>query len=253
MCADSTDWDTAADDWSRQLNAGFDRVREEYNWPAFVDLLGPLDGRDVIDLGCGNGAMTRRLATHASRVTGLDTSRKMIVSAQRENAAPNIRYDVVCADAPFALQQRESADLIVGFMLLMSTRRLEPVAFGAERALRPGGRLCLALLHPCFSHGGMEWAKCDGAHAINLFRYSSRSDVPGVVRFQTAREAGRAGFSVKRQERTLEDTLRPFLSAGLRLSALHEPVPSAEAVAQNGHLRRWRNVAPAFLHLVFEK
>ncbi|WP_430450087.1 class I SAM-dependent methyltransferase [Rhodophyticola sp.] len=246
-------WDASAVDWSAQLRAGYDRVREEYNWPAFLRLLGPLDGLDVVDVGCGDGEMTRRLRAAGARIVGLDPSAEMISAARAATGDAAIRYETVPADAPTAGLSNGSMDLVIGFMVVMSARDLDALAAGAARVLRPGGRLCLALLHPCFSHSGMRWSKSEGRRILELLSYDSRRDVLGTVRFQGAQERGKPGFVVLRQERTLADTLAPFLAAGLRLADLTEPRPTATDVVANKHLRRWRTVAPAFLHLAFER
>ncbi|MEP4197760.1 MAG: class I SAM-dependent methyltransferase [Aliishimia sp.] len=248
------DWDTAAIDWSSQLSAGYDRVREEYNWPAFVSMLGPVSGKTIVDLGCGDGDVTRRLAHGGATVIGIDPSEQMIATATALTQSPDIRYAVVPQDAPFEGMAIASADFVVSFMGVMSMRDLKPIAAGAVHVLRPGGRLVMALLHPCFSHSGMAWRKdSDGRILLELSSYATSRDVPGSITFQTAQETHGRSFAVRRQERTLSSVLAPFLSENLRLTRLEEPQPAAEAVEANRHLRRWRYVAPAFLHLEFQK
>lgn len=247
-------WDAAATDWSRQLGAGYDRVREEYNWPAFADMLGSVDGLTVIDLGCGDGDVTRRLARGGAKAIGLDPSKQMITAATALTQSGDIRYATVPPQAPFKGLATGCADLVVSFMGVMSMRDLTPIAVGAARVLRPGGRLALSLLHPCFSHSGMAWRKNGGGQILlELSRYATSLDVPGSITFQTARETDGTSFAVRRQERTLSSVLTPFLSAKLRLTRFEEPQPDAEAVGANRHLRRWRDVAPAFLHLEFQR
>jgi SAM-dependent methyltransferase len=248
------DWDAAAMDWSSQLTAGYDRVREEYNWPAFEAMIGLVTGLEVVDLGCGDGDVTRRLARSGATVTGIDPSEQMIAVARALTQSGDIHYEVVPQEAPFAGLPNSSTDLVVSFMGVMSMRDLTPIAVGAARVLRPGGRLALALLHPCFSHSGMAWRKNnDGSILLELSRYATVSDVPGSITFQTTRENDGSSFAVSRQERTLSSVLTPFLSENLHLTSFEEPQPSAEAVETNRHLRRWRDVAPAFLHLEFKR
>lgn len=51
--------------------------------------------RSVLDFGCGEGLLTRRLAAHAGRVTGVDVSPEMIARARTLATSP---IDYVCGD-----------------------------------------------------------------------------------------------------------------------------------------------------------
>jgi ubiquinone/menaquinone biosynthesis C-methylase UbiE len=47
---------------------------------AVLDLAGPLDGRDVLDVGCGDGAYALAAARAVARVTGLDRAAAVLVA-----------------------------------------------------------------------------------------------------------------------------------------------------------------------------
>jgi len=64
----------------------------------------------VLDIGCGNGSLTRDLAKKAKRVVGIDCNEKYIAQAKKNNGAANIEYvlgDVVVYDF------REKFDVLV--------------------------------------------------------------------------------------------------------------------------------------------
>ena len=46
-------WNENADQWTRDVRAGFDVYRDKFTFPAFLDALPEIDGLDVIDFGCG--------------------------------------------------------------------------------------------------------------------------------------------------------------------------------------------------------
>jgi 2-polyprenyl-3-methyl-5-hydroxy-6-metoxy-1,4-benzoquinol methylase len=50
-------------------------------WPTVARLLPELDGRDVVDLGCGFGAFARWAAERGARVDAFDLSRRMLARA----------------------------------------------------------------------------------------------------------------------------------------------------------------------------
>ena len=88
-------WDGNAVQWISDVQAGYDRFREAYTFPAFLDFLPDIAGREVIDLGCGEGSNTRRLAALGARMTGIDIAQRLIAEAHRQEAVRSlgIRYE----------------------------------------------------------------------------------------------------------------------------------------------------------------
>ncbi len=74
---------------SNTYNVVWDRRQRE-----LVDrALGSLEGRSVVDIGCGTGRMTRYFAERgAAHVTGLDFSEATLAMARAETTSPNIDY-----------------------------------------------------------------------------------------------------------------------------------------------------------------
>jgi 2-polyprenyl-3-methyl-5-hydroxy-6-metoxy-1,4-benzoquinol methylase len=67
-------WDRNATLWAERVRSGVDRYRAVFNDPSFLAELPDVAGREVIDLGCGEGATTRSIARCGARVTGIDLS-----------------------------------------------------------------------------------------------------------------------------------------------------------------------------------
>ena len=49
---------------------------------AALDLLDPQPGEAILDIGCGEGALTARIAERGARVVGIDNSPEMVAAAQ---------------------------------------------------------------------------------------------------------------------------------------------------------------------------
>jgi trans-aconitate methyltransferase len=100
-----------------------------------IELLAPQPGERVLDLGCGTGDLTARLAEHGAHVTGVDASSEMVNEARRKH--PSLELNL--ADGQELRFEREF-DGVFSNAALHWMPRADAVAEGVARALRPGGR-----------------------------------------------------------------------------------------------------------------
>ena len=75
-------WDDNADVWTEHVRKGWDSYREHLNNPAFLKLIGNLNGKTVLDAGCGEGYNTRIFARMGAKMTGIDVSPRLIEHAR---------------------------------------------------------------------------------------------------------------------------------------------------------------------------
>ena len=101
-----------------------------------VDLLGPKPGERILDLGCGTGQLTQKIADCGAEVVGFDSSPEMIGQA-RQNF-PNIRF-VLGNAAEMSFNQE--FDAVFSNAALHWMMAADDVVRGITAALRPGGRL----------------------------------------------------------------------------------------------------------------
>jgi SAM-dependent methyltransferase len=119
----------------------------EGTWPALRPLLPPPTGTPVLDLGCGEGRAGRELLKLGYRVIGADRSPTLARAA----AAASADIPVVLADAAALPLADRSTDLVVACMSLLDMDDLDGAVREIGRVLRPGGHLCLAVVHPFLS------------------------------------------------------------------------------------------------------
>jgi trans-aconitate methyltransferase len=100
-----------------------------------VDLLSPKPGECILDLGCGTGHLTNKIATFGAEVVGIDSASTMIEQARHHY--PDLRFEV--ADA-IDLQFQEQFDAVFSNAVLHWIREPEKVIASIQRALKPGGR-----------------------------------------------------------------------------------------------------------------
>jgi len=106
-----------------------------------------LEGKDVLELGCGTGKNTAYLASEASKVYALDFSEGMIARAHERLTTSNVRFIRHDVRDLWPLEA-SSVDIVVGNLILEHVHDLAPVYFEAARVLRPGGQLFFCELHP---------------------------------------------------------------------------------------------------------
>ena len=100
---------------------------------AVVAMLAPRPGERILDLGCGDGALTARLAATGALVTGVDSSPAMIEQAQSLGLDARLMPgDALCFDGEF--------DAVFSNAALHWMRDQDAVLAGVYRALKPGGR-----------------------------------------------------------------------------------------------------------------
>jgi trans-aconitate methyltransferase len=101
-----------------------------------LELLAPRPGERILDLGCGTGHLTRRIADAGADVVGLDADPGMIEQARRHY--PGIRFEQGDA-ADFSVAQ--PYDAVFSNAVLHWVRDPEGAVRCIARALRAGGRL----------------------------------------------------------------------------------------------------------------
>ncbi|MDP9150243.1 MAG: class I SAM-dependent methyltransferase [Myxococcota bacterium] len=101
-----------------------------------VELLAPKPGERVLDLGCGDGALTATLVAAGCEVVGVDSSEAMIRAAEM---ATDRRARLMVMDGE-RLSFCEEFDAVFSNAALHWMRRPDDVIAGAVRALKPGGR-----------------------------------------------------------------------------------------------------------------
>lgn len=78
----------------------FDRIADIKRLDFIIDALKNKlpAGAQVLDVGCGNGVISRSLGEHGFNVRGIDVSTKAIARARALNKLPNVRFDPVSAE-----------------------------------------------------------------------------------------------------------------------------------------------------------
>jgi len=219
-------WETNAQWWDAYYKEGND-FHLTLIAPATEDLLAIEPGEHVLDIACGNGCFSRRLAALGATVLGFDFSAPFIECAKERTIehADRIEYRTLDATDREALLNlgKGSFDAAVCTMALMDMEKIEPLAETFPLLLKPGGRFVFSIMHPCFNQMGakmmLEEETQDGRFvvtpAVKVTKYMTPFRAQGI---------GIPGQPVTQTyfHRPLQELLRPFFDAGLVLDGLEE-------------------------------
>jgi SAM-dependent methyltransferase len=228
-------WEANAERWIAWARTPGHDSYWRFHRDQFLELLPP-PGRLAVDLGCGEGRLPRDLKARGYAVVGVEAS-PTLARAARE-ADPST--EVLCADAAAVPLPDGCADLALAFMSLHDMDDPAAAVREASRLLEPGGRFCVAIVHPLNSAGRFEGDEPDSPFTIRDAYLS---------RHRYADSAARDGLEMtfESAHRPLEDYVGWLADAGFLVERLREPaMPDGAFVEPRGV--RWQRV-PLFLHL----
>jgi trans-aconitate methyltransferase len=155
---------------------------------AVVELLNPCTGERILDLGCGDGVLTAKLAAMGCGVVGVDGSNAQIEAARRLGLDARVMDgEELSFDGEF--------DAVFSNAALHWMRHPEAVISGVWRALRPKGRFVAEF----GGHGCVAKIKKALVGALNRRGLDGESAVPWY--FPTVEEysalLNKAGFSIR--------------------------------------------------------
>jgi SAM-dependent methyltransferase len=194
----NADWEREAANWLAWARTPGHDAYWDYR-DAFFALVPP-PGEATLELGCGEGRVSRDLAARGHRMTAIDASPTLLAAAAE--AHPEGRYELAdAADLPFA---DASFDLVVAYNSLMDILDMPRAIAEAARVMKPEGRLCVSVVHP-FTDGGRRGNYLTSREVADLF--------------------SRGGLSITFYGLThpLEAYCKALEAAGLLVEALREP------------------------------
>ncbi|GAB3717656.1 class I SAM-dependent methyltransferase [Nocardiopsis nanhaiensis] len=179
-------------------------VNGYYERPAMVNLAGDVDGRRILDAGCGSGPLAAELRARGATVTGFDSSAEMVkLARQRLGEDADLRVADLDRPLPFA---DGAFDDVVASLVLHYLRDWTGALAELRRVLKPGGRLVLSVNHPIV----YKWL-------------NPEADYFAVTEWSDTHSFNGQAATLTYWHRPLHAMTDAFTGAGFRIAAISEP------------------------------
>lgn len=189
-------------------------------WRQLKLLFPQLEGKHVLDLGCGYGWHCKFAAEQgAAQILGLDLSQKMIEEAKKRNAKSQIEYRI-CGIEEYEYPEN-TWDCVVSNLALHYIENIDEIFQKTHQTLKPDGVFLFNMEHPIFTSGvGQDWVYTNEGKPqywpLDYYFY------PGE------RKTNFLGFNVTKQHHTLTQILMGLLNSGFMLEVVEEAQPPEE-------------------------
>jgi SAM-dependent methyltransferase len=204
-------WESHAEQWAAWARRpGFDSYWTESGAP-FFELLPP-PGSRTLEVGCGEGRVSRDLKARGHTVVALDASPSLLRLAQE--ADPGGEY--VLGDAAQLPFEDASFDLVVAFNSLMDIDEMPTAIEEAARVLEPDGRFCICVTHPIRDAGRFETRGRDAPLVIRGAYFGKR-------RFDETVERDGLEMRFRGWAYALQDYADALEHAGFLIETFREP------------------------------
>jgi SAM-dependent methyltransferase len=216
--ANGPDWDRYADEYQATHGPFLGDVGFVWGPEGLTEqvagVLGPLAGKDVLELGSGAGQCSRWVATQGGRPVGLDLSHRQLQHSRRIDAETDVVVPSVQGTATALPFRDASFDVVFcSFGALQFVADLDDAVAETARVLRPGGRFAFSITHPT------RWMFPDDPGEGGLVASQSYWDRTPYVEVDD--ETGQVAYV--EHHRTLGDWVRVLVRHRFSLVDLVEP------------------------------
>lgn len=223
-------WDSHAADWIAWTRSGRDSYASHRE--TFLPLI-PNPGRLTVDVGSGEGRVSRDLQARGHRVLAIDRSLEVIRSAATHPADP---VPAVVGDATALPLADDCADCAVAFMCLHDIDDMPAAIREIGRILTIGGHLVMAIVHPIKSAGHFPGDKEDATRPFVIDESYTQPK-----QYVTTRARDGRTMTYHGAHRPLQAYTDALAEAGFVINRLREPTSTDPG-------DKWHRI-PLFLHI----
>lgn len=222
----SSIYDAIASDFERHATQSI--YNAYYDRPAVLSLLPPVQGRRVLDIGCGPGLYAAWLIEHGAQVTGFDISSEMVELARQRlgDRATFYQHDL---SQPLTFAADASFDIAIAPLMIHYVTERVAALREVARVLTADGCLIVSTQHPF-----ADWQKHGGSYfATELVQYKWRRESESI--------------QMPFWRVSLTTLCDEFCQAGFFIDRLLEPQPLPEAEEIDPKTYRELTEQPGFI------
>lgn len=202
---------------------------------------------NVIDLACGNGALTRRLSDKLSKpIVGVDFSASLLECAKKRDAELGFnnhyhQIDLMDEVALMEIKNLSTFNKAVCSMAIQDIEKIEPLLKTVKLLLPPGGYFIVSIPHPCFNSGSFTFR----LEERSILRSKYINQERFLVQAKDNQPVPHPHF-----HRPLSNLINTFSHEGFVLDYCDEPVFQAKDFQAIGNKELWLNfpeIPPALI------
>ena len=207
-----------------------------YERPHMLSRIHSLQGKNVLDLGCGSGFYTKHALEKGAHVTAVDASEIMIARLSSVLESPRLRLIHADITEPLSFLESESFDCVMCSLVLHYIDDWKPLLSELYRVMKKNGELVISTHHPFTDY---------------LFLNKSSYFERALVEDTWGR--GDRSFKVHYYTRSLADILRPIIESQFSIESIEEPLPTERVKQASPKTYERLSEKPGFLFIILRK
>ncbi|MEA4919894.1 MAG: class I SAM-dependent methyltransferase [Clostridiaceae bacterium] len=216
-------WDKMAQAYE-EFTAGENSYSYKIEWPCIQKMLPDLNGKNIIDLGCGTGRFTFWLEGKSpSRITGIDLSADMIKLAQAKAKKLCSRAEFIKGDIAKHFTD-EKFDFIFSSTVSHYIENLKDLFSNIYEILTPGGQCIISVMNPVYTSqypigNGIDTPSDDDWH-IRYLDKRERCYIQPWIEYNDEVQ----NFLSTSFHHTFSDYVNAITACGLIITEMREPL-----------------------------
>jgi 2-polyprenyl-6-hydroxyphenyl methylase/3-demethylubiquinone-9 3-methyltransferase len=160
----------------------------------WINGIAPLQGKKVLDVGCGGGILTDAMARSGAHALGIDLAAKSLKVAQLhalEAQTPNVQYREVAVEA-LAAEQPASFDVVTCMEMLEHVPDPSSIVRACAQLVKPGGHVFFSTLNR--NAKSFLFAIVGAEYVLNLLPRGTHEYAKFIRPSELARDCREAGL-----------------------------------------------------------
>lgn len=223
------DWNHTAEAYELFNNAP-DSYSYNIEWKCIKDMLPALQGKSILDLGCGTGIFTFLFEQyHPGKIVGIDLSEEMLHIAEKKAEENHSKAKFILGDAAKAFDLvQEEFDFVFSSTTTHYIDNLDMLFTNLYKCLKVGGTCILSVINPVYSamypiaHG--DTFPSDEEWVVRYLDRSKRAYIQPWIEYNDDFE-NQLSTSY---HYTFGDYVNAIIKSGLTLEGIKEPMPPQE-------------------------